>query len=560
MRTVLQASGATVAEQNYSDKVKTMPWVRGGLTVIVAKFVALFLVIGLGADIAWAQRGQVCDSCETCTKLLESSDIKVELSGDLVHSGEGPCVVVKGDNAVFEGMERDIRSIVGKGAVGIRVEGRRALVRNVHVIGADVGMDVVKAEETTLFHVWIEALSVGVRVEAASGFRLTRSAISGGTVGVSFGADTDGTCAEQSTTQAIQSAAAVVLGSAIWGANVGIAACDAMPVLRNNRIFKNATGIRLNVPKLGASKDKRTAGPYDDCVCNPELSDVRPQSALFYSSGCHGCLVHEAWLADLRGKGHDIRLRASGPENVAASREFDVFVDRCLPQLTDVVGVPGCVPNYSCLTTDVTHKIRNGEEGMVREVEINSPEQLAAFSDECKRVAERSYRKDGDCVIHPLQDNVICSNSAIDIVAVPGWEKWAGTGNTCGKTDGYQDVGGAACDKACGEVPVEPTMPAARERKGGARPSAPTPPLATPPATVDQPTSPPEKIVANQDVSAEAAKTTVTADVPGAKSTDEALERQTASPDGNRLVYIGIGVVVLLLVVAAMVARRRKGN
>lgn len=546
--------GPTDHGQKCGNEVDTMVRMRDGLRVILATAIVMLLGFSLGVENGWAQRGQVCDSCESCSKLLESNDARVELSGDIVHSGDGPCIVIKGDNAVVEGMERDIRSIAGEGTVGIRVEGTRPLVRNVHLIGADVGMDVVGAAETTLFHVWVEALSVGVRVGDTSGFRLTRSVISGGTIGVSFGAQADGTCREATT---MRSPASVILGNTIFGTQVGIAACDAAPVVRGNRIFKNGTGIRLNVPQVGERKEGAGAtGPFDECICKPELSDVRSGSALFYSSGCHGCQVHEAWLPDLRKAGHDIRLRASGPENTAASREFDVFVDRCLPQLTDVVGVPGCVPNYSCLTTDVTHKVRQGEEGMMREVEINSPEQLGAFAEECKRVAERSYRTDGDCVIHQMQDNIVCNNTVRDIVAGSGQDRWAGVGNACGQVDGYRDVGAAGCEKPCGDAVVEPTMPPARERKDTPRPQNPAPaPAVAAPASV-----PSETVVAAPSAPAEAAPTVPT---ETAVSTDVSNAKAEAGPSvekDNRLIYLGAAILVMLIVVALLLARRRPGN
>ena len=92
-------------------------------------------------------------------------------------------------------------------------------------------------------------------------------------------------------------------------------------------------------------------------------------------------------------KGHDILLRITGPENQAKTKEYDVFADRCMAQVTDTVGISGCVPNYSCLTTDVTLKVRDGEDGLFWETKINSAQDLAIYEAECQENAKRNYKK-----------------------------------------------------------------------------------------------------------------------------------------------------------------------
>jgi hypothetical protein len=134
----------------------------------VCGFVAAGL---LAATAAEAQPVQPCDSCEGCTAVLSRPGARAELSADVMHDGIGPCVVVSGASTMFDGMEREIRSTTSQGSVGIRVEGSGVLVRNAHVFGSDVGID-VSAADATLFHVWVEANGAGRSGSRSAGTRV----------------------------------------------------------------------------------------------------------------------------------------------------------------------------------------------------------------------------------------------------------------------------------------------------------------------------------------------------------------------------------------------------
>jgi hypothetical protein len=404
-----------------------------------------------------------------------------------------------------------------------------------HVVGADVGIEVAGKARVTLFHNWIEVTETGVRAENADGLRLARTTIRGGRVGVSFGAEADGSCPAGAS---MANPGAVINGCHIEGARVGVAACDALPVLKNSAVIRNGIGVRLGMPTTASGESPAMAAPYDPCACAPALSDVRPGTAIFYSSGCHGCQVHEGWLPELRAAGHDIRLRASGPENAAQGQEFDAFVGRCLPQILDVIGVPGCVPNYGCLSNDRTAKVRNGDEGMIRETDVNSAAQLGKFAEDCAAAARRAYSDAESCVVRQLHDNTLCGNSELDIEAAAGLARWGGVGNACAKVQGWKDEGSSACSRTCPDTLASPQMPAARVREQAiaGRAAADPPPAEPAPAPAEAPTPPAP--------AAEAA-------APAAPAPGEAppADQATATADDAKKWYmIGAGLLAFLVI------------
>ena len=481
---------------------------------------------------ALAQRALSCASCAACTDALGVSEAKVELSGDLVHEGDGPCIVIRGADARLDGLERDIRSLGGANTVGVRVEADGVIVRNVHVVGAEVGIQVESARRVTLFHNWLRTSSAGIVSNQGEGLRVSRSVIQTetkeGTVGVALGSGGAAVCGPGA---AFAQSDVVVQGNHISGAQTGILACDALPVLSRNVVTGNEVGVKINAPAKGADGTK--ARPWDSCACAPEVTEVTSSTTLFYSSGCHGCQVHEEWLPDLRSRGHDIRIRETGPENRLASQEFDAFIDRCIPQIMDAIGVPGCVPNYGCLSNDVTFKLRDGEKNLVRETEINSSADLAHYATECAQLAERNYGKGDACIQHLLMDNTVCGNATGDIQAEGLDGRWKGVGNACATAKGYGDDGAASerCSRVCsGDHPV-PAMPAAREREAR-RP--PPPPMATP--------APPAPAPA-----AAAPAPAVAAEAPAVDVEPAQEEASVQTISDNML--LGMGLLALLVVI-----------
>jgi hypothetical protein len=428
---------------------------------------------------ARAQDARACTSCEGCSKALAVPGARVELGDDVTAGGEA-CIVIKGEKAIFDGLDHLIRPKGSLGA-GVRVEAKGALVRNAHVVGADVGVIVAGAPEVTLFHDTLEPKRIGVRVEAADGVRITRSLIKGGSVGIAFGAREDGACDAGAT---LASPAAVVNRTFVDGAGVGIAACDAVPVLTRNTLIHNGVGLILGSPAAGGAK----SGPYDPCLCAPELSGLKPGTTIFFTTGCAGCEVHEAWMPDLKRDKHDIRMRESGRENLAIAAKFDAFLDRCAPEVTDVLGIPGCVPNYACLASDVTFKVRAGDDAMAFEAHIESAADVARYADECAAAGKKAAKDGPNCVAHALADNVICASKTVDIRGGGPAKKAGGAGNACGSVDGWADEGASGCASACPSTLPSPPAPVKRAKRA-ASPDA--PPTAAPPGDLPPPPVPP---------------------------------------------------------------------
>jgi hypothetical protein len=393
-----------------------------------------------------------CDSCESCTSKLATPGARVALGKSIQQEHADACIVIRGQGAQLDGLEHAVK--LGAGATAVRVEAAGVLVKNLHVGGGAVGIDVASAGQTTVFHAWIADSSVGIRVTAAHEVRITRSVVRASRVGISFGANEDGTCSSGLT---VSSPGAVVAGTRVEGAQVGIAACDAYPVLARNEVAGNRVGVLLAGPRAGAGAAAGSQGPYDPCACAPLIDGVKPGTTLLFSSGCGGCQVHEGWLPELRKSKHDIVVRETGPAKGDAMARFDAFMDRCAPEVTDAIGIPGCVPNYTCLANGVTFKTRRGDSDLVFETQISTPEEAAAYAKACRDAAQRYYGSGKSCVSHALMANVMCGNMEADIRAMQG-SALDGIDDACDRADGFGDTGAKGCAKPC-----PPTVPPAAE-------------------------------------------------------------------------------------------------
>jgi hypothetical protein len=444
------------------------------------------LCLTLWSPSAWSQ--VVCTTCEGCTNALATADAVVELGRDIAWSGEGACVTIRGTNTVFEGLEHAIRSRSAGRGEGVRVLANGANVLNVHVLDTQDGVVVDGAERVTLFHDSLQVRGVGVRASRARGLRVTRGLILGGSVGISFGALTNNACAADA---AVTSPEAVVQRTTIDGAGVGVAACEALPVLVENTIRRGGVGVLLGAPRAGTGA--HADAPWDPCVCGAEFPGVRATSTLFYTSGCSSCQVHEAWMPDLQRASVDIVSRDSNNNHTEEQRRFDRYATRCATDLMDVLGIPGCVPNYACAATGRATKTRVGDRELNQAVTISSPEQLRAFADECRQAGAQGFSSDARCVRAALQRNEICNNRQGDIRAPGAGGRFGGVGNTCARAEGFHDGAAATgCERACPpSLSPTPSMPAARPEKASMGESARAPAPSFPAPVTDPVGSPP---------------------------------------------------------------------
>ena len=427
---------------------------------------------------------QACDSCESCSQKLATPGAKVTIGTDLAHAGSDACIVIRGAGARLDALEHSVK--LGAAGTAVRVEGADVLVSNLHVRGGTTAVEVASAERTTLFHLWIADTSTGVRVVSSDEVRITRSVIGATSVGISFGASADGACGERTE---LTSPGAVVTDTRVEGAKVGIASCEAYPVLARNVVVNNGVGVVLGAPATRSGSAPKDKGAFDPCACAATLEGVSAGTTLLYSSGCGGCQVHEGWLPDLRKQKHDIVVREVGPGKAEAGAKFDAFIDRCAPEVTDAIGIPGCVPNYTCLANGVTFKIRRGDTSLTNETQLASSDDVAAYASACKAAASKAYRGGADCVAHALVGNVMCKNREQDVRAMAGGVKLDGIDDTCDRAEGYSDKGATGCAKPCGPTMpalAEPPPRASRETPGAAplASGAPTVPSAAPSASV----------------------------------------------------------------------------
>ncbi|MEZ4407725.1 MAG: hypothetical protein R3A52_14825 [Polyangiales bacterium] len=384
-----------------------------------------------------------CGSCADCTTILAQPDVTAELTGDLRAGGSGACVTIRGRHARLDGAGH---AIVGDGAVGVRVEADEVFVRNVGVRGATRGVEVAGARGVTLYHLTLSVTGTAVSVERSPDLRVVRGSIEGGRVGVSFGADAEGRCAPSP----LRSPGAVVEATSVEGAGVGVAACDAVPVLREVRAQHGGVGLRLGEPSGGS-------GAYDRCVCAPGLPGVRSGTTLLFSSGCGGCQVHEGWLPTLRAQGADIRLRETGAGHEAAEARFDRHMEHCAPAVMDALGIPGCVPNYACPASGAVAKVRADARSIQVEHPLDAPHLVMDFARACA-AAGRAATAGGRCVSRAVTGATACGNREADVELTGAGARWTGADNACGRVQGR----GAAlgCTRPCDDAPaVAPAPP-----------------------------------------------------------------------------------------------------
>lgn len=441
---------------------------------------ALSLALSLAPALAAAQTATTCDSCASCTQALAADGADVKLAGDLPLRGAGPCVVVHGANARLDGGQHVILAQPA-GGVGVRVEGAGAVVRNLRVTGAATGV-AVAAADVTLYQVVTEARGVGVRVEAAPGVRLDRVRTTGGRVGVSFGASDDGACPAGAS---VRSPGAVVVGSTFERAGVGLAACDARPVLTGNTARGNGVGVALGDP--AASNAPHGGAPWDPCVCGTALDRLRPGQLAMFSSGCGGCTVHEGWMPSLRRRGVEVRVRENGRGTEEQQRRFDAWAWRCATGVMDAIGIPGCVPNYTCAATGHAVKRRRGEAELVVDPQLSGEDDVFALARACADAARGRYVAGARCVAQALADNTFCGNRTRDLRVAGDAARWGGVRNRCATAEGWSEAGHEGCSAGCDGAPMPVSEPAPLEPTPAA-PAAPEVPAAAPAAPPLPPT------------------------------------------------------------------------
>jgi hypothetical protein len=496
------------------------------------------LCLTLWSPSAWSQ--VVCTTCEGCTNALATADAVVELGRDIAWSGEGACVTIRGTNTVFEGLEHAIRSRSAGRGEGVRVLANGANVLNVHVLDTQDGVVVDGAERVTVFHDSLQVRGVGVRASRARGLRVTRGLILGGAVGISFGALSNNACAADA---AVTSPEAVVQRTTIDGAGVGVAACEALPVLVENTIRRGGVGVILGAPRAG--EGAHANAPWDPCVCGAEFPGVRATSTLFYTSGCSSCQVHEAWMPDLQRASVDIVSRDSNNNHTEEQRRFDRYATRCATDLMDVLGIPGCVPNYACAATGRATKTRVGDRELNQAVTISSPEQLRAFADECRQAGAQGFSNDARCVRAALQRNEICSNRQGDIRAPGEGGRFGGVGNTCARAEGFHDGAAATgCERACPpSLSPTPSMPAARPEKASMGESARAPAPSFPAPVEDPAGSPPTAAPAGPTLPG-----AVPTPTPTPANAAPSTPREPGQGDNGPFAYVLAGLAALAVI------------
>lgn len=443
---------------------------------------ALVVALCLSAPSAFAQSLQ-CHTCADCTQLLAAPDARVELTADLTFSGNEPCLDVRGANARFNGLHHTIRAQPAA-VVAVRVSAAGANLRNLQLAGADTGLLLQGARDVTAYDITVDAAVRGVGVERSANVRLERVHTRGGHAGVSFGARDDGRCDEG---RPMASPGAVLLRSTVEGADVGVAACDARPVLSGNTIVRNGVGVWLAAPTAIAGPGG--ASPWDACACAPGLDGVHGGTVTLYSSGCGGCQVHEGWMPSLHRRGADIVVRESGNGTEEAQQRFDRFGWRCMPGVMDSLGIPGCVPNYGCAATGAFAKRRDTDGSLSIDVPLHSEEDVLHFAQTCAAAGSR-YARGARCVPRAVADNTVCDNRDVDLRATGDAARAGGADNRCGRVDGWRDGSSPGCASPCGQDGVVRTPPPEAHHEPSLAPTpAPAPPVEAPQAPATPPTA-----------------------------------------------------------------------
>ena len=381
--------------------------------------------------------GATCDSCESCTAALSRENAFAELRGDIDASGATTCVRVAGRGATFDGHRHTVRGA----AVGVEVAAENVVVRNVQAQEGGVGFRVAGGRTVTLLNAVVSDARVGVRIEGSHDVRVVRAVLARNRVGVSMGADDAGECARA---MPLASTGVVIVRSRVEGGGVGVAACDAMPVLTGNTVSGNDHGVLLGeVQPQGAGA---RGGPWDACTCAPAPAGTAAGTLLLYSSGCGGCTVHESWLAQERARGAVIRARTGGADGGVEQARFDGYIRHCGPEVVDALGVPGCVPNYACPASGEVWKRREGDRELAIDRSVGSPDEVVAFSEACRAAGRQGYARGGRCVTAALRSNTLCGNRLGDLRVAGALSRWGSVDDRCGVVEGG---GEARCARTC---------------------------------------------------------------------------------------------------------------
>lgn len=396
--------------------------------------ICLLLLPLLCSTAAFGARRVKCDSCASCTTALAQPGASVELTADLT-SDAGVCLTIAGAGAELNGGEHTLKS---KG-VGVKVTADGAHLRRLSIEGGDAGVEVT-AKHVTVHAVKVKQAKVGVKGDGAEALRVVRSELTGGQVGLALGMPAGKQCPAGAK---MRSPGVVLSRVTVTGAKVGVAACEATPVIMGSTISKNELGLLVGNPK-GAGKGKGLDGPWDPCVCGPSLDEVKSETTLFFSSGCGGCKVHEGWLPEVQQQGYDILLRPTGAENKQKMATYDAFLRQCAPEVNDAIGIPGCVPNYACLPGHSVFKRRDTGKKLIRDHQIQGPDGMAEFAARCAAEAQMHYNVNGTCVAHAVRQTTLCGNKVDAQLARP----LTGDDNACGQIKGGGDKMGCArkCD------------------------------------------------------------------------------------------------------------------
>ena len=417
---------------------------------------AFAVSLALPAAASAQPAGGTCDSCATCTAALARANAFAELRGDIDGSQATVCVRITGSGATFDGHRHTVRGA----AVGVEVAAENVVVRNVQAQEGGVGFRVAGGHTVTLLNAVVRDARVGVRIEGSQNVRLVRALLTRNRVGVSMGADDAGQCARP---MPLASAGVVVVRSRVEGGGVGVAACDAMPVLMGNTVTGNEQGVLLG--EVRAQGTGARGGPWDECSCASAPAGAPPGTLLLYSSGCGGCTVHESWLPQERSRGAVIRARAGGADGGVEQARFDAYIRHCGAEVIDALGVPGCVPNYACPASGEVWKRREGDRELAIDRTVGSPADVVTFSEACRAAGRQGYGRAGRCVTAALRSNTMCGNRRGDLTVAGPLGRWGSANDRCGgATD---DRGAGPCAQTCegvdltaGAAPVPPPSPA----------------------------------------------------------------------------------------------------
>ena len=339
-----------------------------------------------------------CDSCESCTQAAAQPGAILDVRGDLTTTA-ATCVSITADGVQFVGNEHHIRAA----QIAVQISGKDANVRRLTAT-APIGLKVT-GPRATLLGITTKASQTGLVVDGATDVRVVRSTFEGGQIGIGFGTPK----ADRCPASQMRSPGAVLSRVTVRGTKIGIAACEATPVIVESTITKNQLGLLIGAPAaVGTSPGAK--GAYDACLCAPELTGTKASTTLFFSSGCGGCKVHEGWLPEVQQMGYDIAMRPTGKENRAATERYDAFIRRCAPEITDAIGIPGCVPNYACLASHSVFKRRDGTR-ITRDFKIGDPAGMANFAARCAAAAQEHTTDGKNCVRYAIRSTKICGNT-----------------------------------------------------------------------------------------------------------------------------------------------------